>query len=158
MVDQPEYGTNTPFFIDFLPICLSAKLVNPQEIRALYVEQGLSAAQVARRLRISKAVVLARLHGLGIRDDDKPKRYTSPENYRCPVPPFGYSVEGGKLVTSKAELRVCHAIVELIQRSGLSSTATAKELSRRKLKNRAGSSNWSHGSVLAIYRRWKDKI
>ena len=158
MVEQSEYGTNTPFFIDHLKITLSAKLLNPQEIQVLYTEKGLSAAQIARRLRVSKTVILARLHALGIRDDANPKRYTSPDNYRCPIPPFGYSVEDGRLVTNKAELRVCHAIVELIQRNGLSSTATAKELSRRKLKNRAGSTNWSHGSVLAIYRRWQSKL
>jgi len=124
----------------------------------LYVEQGLSAAQIASQLRVAKSFVIARLHGLGIRSGDNPKRYTDPENFRCPVPPFGYSAVQGKLVPNKAELRVCHAIVELISRKGLSSTATAKELSRRKLKNRAGSTNWSHGSVLAIYRRWKDKL
>jgi hypothetical protein len=158
MVDQPEHGTNTPYLVDFIKICLSPKLASPEEIRVLYEEKGLSAAQIARRLRISKAMVLARLHDLGIRSDDKPKRYTSPENYRCPKPPYGFSVENGRLVPNKSELRTCHAIVELIDRKGLSSTATAKELSRRGFKNRAGSTNWSHGSVLVIYRRWKGKI
>jgi hypothetical protein len=158
MVEQPEYGTNTPYLIDFIKVTLSPKLASNEEIRKLYVEMGLSASQIASQLRVAKSFVLARLRGLGIRDDENAKRFTSPENYRCPVPPFGYAVKDSKLVPNKAELRVCHAIMELIDLQGLSSTATAKELSRRKLKNRAGKTSWSHGSVLVIYRRWKGKL
>ncbi len=158
MVDQPEYGKNTPYLIDFIQVTLSPKLANNDEIRKLYVEKGLSASQIASQMRVAKSFVLARLHGLGIRDGQNAKRYTSPENYRCPVPPFGYAVKDGKLVPNKAELRVCHAIMELMDRQGLSSTATAKELSRRGLKNRAGRTTWNHGSVLVIYRRWKGKL
>ncbi len=158
MVEQPEYGTNTPYLIDFIPICLSAKLANPEEIRSLYIDGGLSAAQIAKQLRVSKAFILARLHHLGVRDGEQPKRYTDPQNFRCPVPPYGYSVEAAKLIPNKAELRVCHAIVEMIQRQGLTARATARELARRGFKNRAGNTDWSHGSVNSIFKHWKDKI
>jgi hypothetical protein len=47
MVDQPEYGTNTPVLHDFIAVCLSPKLVNPEEIQRLYIKEVLSAAQIA---------------------------------------------------------------------------------------------------------------
>jgi hypothetical protein len=158
-VDLSRYGTNTPYLIDFIPICLSPKLASSTIIRSLYLEKGLSAAQIASQLRLSKTFVLARLRSFGIKQDDaQPKRYTDPDNYRCPVCPFGYSVKDGKLIPNKTELRVCHAIVESIDRQGQTYRATAKELARRGMKNRAGRTSWSHGSVKAIYNRWKGKI
>ena len=42
---QPECGKNTPYVIDFIKITLSAKLLNPEEIRFQYVEKGLSIPQ-----------------------------------------------------------------------------------------------------------------
>jgi len=80
VVDQPEYGTNPPYMIDFIKIFLSSKLTSTEEIRALYTEKGFSAGQIASQLRVAKSFVLARLHGLGIRDEEKLRRYTSPEN------------------------------------------------------------------------------
>jgi transposase len=158
MVDQPEYGTNTPYLTDFIKICLSAKLLNNEEIRVLYVEEGLSAAQIARRFGVAKSLVLARLHAMGIREGVDAGRSTNPENYRCRVAPYGYSIQAGKLVPSKSELRICRAVVDLIQRSGLSANAVAKELARRGYKNRAGRAAWDHSTVRSIFGRWKDKL
>lgn len=158
MVDQPEYGTNTPYLIDFIKICLAPKLASTEEIRHLYTVKGQSTAQIAKQLRVSKSFVLARLQSVDIRSEEKGKRYTSPDNFRCPVAPFGYSAENAKLIPNKAELRVCHVIVDLMKRKDLSAREVAKELGRRGLKNRAKQTVWSHGSVLSIYRRWKDKL
>ena len=157
-MDQPEYGTNTSYLTDFVEICLSAKFASPEEIRTLYVEKGFSSAQIAAKFHISKSVVLDRLKAQGITQATAPKSFTSPENYRCPSAPFGYSVVAGKLVPNKTELRVCHAVVELMKRQGLSARAAGKELSKQGLKNRAGKLKWGHATVLSIYERWKDKI
>lgn len=157
-MDQPECGTNTPYLIDFIKITLSAKLANPQEIRSLYVDQGFSAGQIANKLRISKSVVLARLKDLGVRSNEMPNRNTNPDNYRCSVAPFGFMVKNAKLVPNKNELKVCHAIVELIERKGFTCRAAARELQSRGLKNRAGHAKWGHSKVAAIYRKWKGKI
>jgi hypothetical protein len=71
-VDQPEYGTNTSYVADFIEICLSAKLSDKAKIRKLYVEKGLSAAQIASELGVAKSFVLARLHTFGIRTVNAP--------------------------------------------------------------------------------------
>lgn len=157
-MDQPEYGTNTSYVADFIEICLSAKLSDKAEIRKLYVEKGLSAAQIATALGLAKSFVLARLHAFGIRTVDAPKRYTESTNFRCPVPPFGYSVKNYKLVPSQAEMRICRLVVELIDRKGSSFRSVAAELSKRGIKNRSGSLSWGHATIQSIYKRWKGKL
>lgn len=157
-MEQLGHGTNTPYLVDFIKITLSAKLANPQEIRSLYVDQGLSASQIASQLCIAKSVVLARLHALGIQSNTTTRKYNTPDNFRCPVAPYGYAVKDGKLVPYKKELRVCHIIVEMVERKGLTFRAVARNLQTRGVKNRAGRTSWSHGSVVTIYNKWKGKI
>ena len=156
--DQPEYGTNTSYLVDFLQITLSAKLLNSEQIREFYVQKGQSAAQIARHFGVAKSVILARLHGLGIREGTGAGRVNNPENYRCPVAPYGYAIKGGKLVPNKAELRICPLVVDLIRRSGLSANAVGKELTRRGLKSRSGRAHWDHSTNQSIFNRWKDKL
>jgi len=158
MVDQPEYGTNTSYLVDFIPICLSAKLLDNEQIREFYVQKGQSAAQIAQHFSVAKSVILARLHGMGIREGIGSGRSTNPENYRCRVAPYGYAVKNGKLVPNKAELRICRQVVNLIQRRGLSANAVAKKLSRQGLKSRSGRAHWDHSTVISIFNRWKDKL
>lgn len=158
MVDQPEYGKNTCYLTDFIRISLSPKLLNPDEIRNLYVEKGQSAAQIASHFGVSKTVILARLHALGIREIVRTGRSTNPENYRCRVAPYGYSVRAGKLVINKLELLICRTVVDLIKRTGISANAASKELVRRGYKNRAGNMAWDHTTVRSIFERWKDKL
>lgn len=158
MVEESESGKNTPYLVDFIKITFSAKLLNVEEIRALYVEKGFSAAQIARQYGVAKSVILARLGALGIRNGAGTERSTNPENYRCRVAPYGYSIQAGRLVASKAELRICRLVVDLIRTQGLSANATAKELSRRGLKSRSGRPQWDHSTILSIFKRWKDKL
>lgn len=155
---QPECGTNTPYLIDFIEICLASKLLNHEEIRKLYEEDGLSSTQIARRFGVSRAAILTRLHGLGIRDQSGTKRAVNPKNYRMRVPPYGYSIRDGKLVPNKVELKICRLIVELVQRHGMKQNAVARELSKRGYKNRAGNKNWNSKTVFNIFKRWKDKL
>ena len=75
-----------------------------------------------------------------------------------PVPPYGYSVQNGKLVANKSELKVCRLVVELVERNGLQQNAVARELSKRGLKNRAGKTEWNSKTVFNIYKRWKGKL
>ncbi len=158
MVDQPEYGTNTSYLVDFIKITLSAKLLDSNEIRDLYLRKGLSAGQIAVQFGVAKSVILARLGDLGIRAGAGTDRRTNPENYRSRCAPYGYEVKGGKLVPNKAELRTCRTVVDLIRRKGLSANAVGKELSRRGIKSRSGRAHWDHSTILSIFNRWKDKI
>ena len=157
MVEEPEYGKNRPYVTDFIKITLSSKLLKSDEIQALYVQKGLSAAQIARQHGVSKSVILARLGDLGIRSGAG-KRQTNPDNYRCRIAPYGHSVQAGKLVLNKAELRTCRLVVDLLRIQRLSANAAAKELSRRGIKARSGLPKWDHSTILSIFNRWKDKL
>lgn len=154
---KPEYGTNTSYLTDFIRISLPAKLINPGEICNLYVKEGQSAAQIAVHFGVAKSVILARLHGMGIREGNS-KRYTNPKNYRCPKPPFGYTIKGRELILNKGELRICRLVVSLIRDHSLSANAVAKEFSRRSIRNRAGQITWGHTTIRSIFKRWKDKL
>lgn len=157
MVDQPEYGTNHSYLADFIQVSLSSKLVDSSEIVNLYQFSGLSTGQIANKLGISKSFVLAKLAEEKVDTRKASDRNGNPENFRRSVPPFGFKVLDGHLVSSKEEVRVCRLIVEHIKRQGLSLRAVAKELDSRGLRNR-NKKPWGHQSVLQIYNRWKDKF
>ena len=158
MVDQSGYGTNTSYLVDFIQITLSAKLLNSDQIREFYVEKGLSAAQIAGHFGVAKSLILARLHAIGIREGVAAGRSTNPENYRCRVPPYGYSIRDGRLVPNKAELRVCRMVVNLIRRKRLSFNAVARELGHQGIVSRSGRPRWDHSAIISIFNRWKDKL
>ncbi len=158
MVEQPEYGTNTSYLVDFIKITLLPKLLNFNEIRSLYLEGGLSTAQIASEYDVAKSVIVGLLNRGGVRPGCQISRSNNPENYRLRVPPYGYQIRAGKLVPSKSEMKLCRLVVELVKRRGLSANAAAKELGQRGLKNRSGGTKWDHSTVRSIFKRWKDKL
>jgi hypothetical protein len=157
-VHQPECGKNTPYVIDFIKIMLSAKLLNPEEIRFQYVEKGLSVPQIAKLFQVSKSMIRVRLHSLGIRDGMGSGRNHNPENYRCPVAPYGYQVQAGKLISNKRELHICRTVVTLVDRDGFTHSEVARELARRGHKTRTGKTKWDSKTIFNIYKRWHGKI
>ena len=158
MVDQPEYGKNRPYLFDFIQFTLSAKLLSNAQIKELYLTKGLSAGQIAAHFGVAKSLILARLHGMEIRKGADSNRQTNPDNYRCRVAPYGYSIKDGKLIPNKAELRICRQVVTLIRMKGLSANAVAKELSKQGLISRSGRARWDHSAVISIFNRWKEKL
>ena len=87
MVEQPEYGTNTCYLVDFIKITLLPKLLNFNEIRSLYLDRGFSAAQIAREYEVAKSVIVGLLNRGGIRPGRQNSRTNNPDNYRLRVPP-----------------------------------------------------------------------
>jgi len=158
LVEQPEYGTNTCYLVDFIKITLVPKLLNFNEIRSLYLDRGLSAAQIAREFDVAKSVIVGLLNRGGVRPGHQNSRVNNPDNYRLRVAPYGYQIRAGKLVPSKSELNLCRLVVELVKRQGLSANAAAKELGKRGYKNRSGRTTWDHSTVQSIFKRWKDKL
>ena len=110
LVQQPEYGTNTCYLVDFIKITLLPKLLNFNEIRSLYLDRGLSAAQIAREHDVAKSVIVGLLNRGGIRPGYQNSRANNPENYRLRVPPYGHQIRAGKLVPSKSELNLCRMV------------------------------------------------
>jgi len=158
LVDQPEYGKNTTYLVDFIRITFATKLLNVEEIRRLYTAEGLSTYQIARRFRVAKSVIVSRLHDVGIRPGHGFNRSNNPENYRCRVPPYGFVIKEGRLVPCRSELRICRLVVELMGRKQWSANATARELGIKNYKNRSGSTRWDHSSVIAIFKKWNGKL
>ena len=68
VVQQPEYGTNHAYYIDFIQICLGVKFINNDEIRELYEEKGLTTNQIASRFKVSRTVIQCRLRELRINE------------------------------------------------------------------------------------------
>jgi hypothetical protein len=156
---QSEYGSNDPYLIDFFPICISVKLLNCDEIRDLYEKAGLTTVQIARTFGVARTVIASRLRNMGVLiDRPHAERTTNPHTYRMRVPPYGYSVQNGKLVPKKSELKICRLVVELIQRQGWRQNAVAREFSRRGYRNRAGKQEWNSKTIFNIYRRRKDRL
>ncbi len=153
MVDQPEYGTNSTYYVDTIQFHFNPKLLNFEEIRTLYLENGLSAAEIAKKYGTVRSVILGILHRMGVRLGRGGRVLNDPENYLCKNPPYGYAVKNKKLVPNKAELKLCRTIVELVGRQNMNTSAASKELVRRGFKNRAGRILWDHKSVKLIYER-----
>ena len=57
LVEEPEIGMNRPYLIDFIKINTSPKLIGTSEIKAFYLRNGLSAAQIAEKYGVSKSFV-----------------------------------------------------------------------------------------------------
>ncbi len=158
MVDQPEYGKNQAYLVDFIKLTFNIKLLDFAEIRKFFVENGLSSVQIARKYGVSKTVILSCLHQMGVRVQTPAGRSNNPENYRLKVPPYGYRIHDGRLVLNKPELKICRLVVELIARKGFSGAATARELGAKGYKNRNKSTKWDHSTVRNIFERWKNKL
>ncbi len=158
MVQQPEYGTNHSYYIDFIQICLAVKFIHNYEIRELYQEQGLTINQIASRFKVSRSVIECRLRELRTQQSIPANKLNDPQNYRCRVAPYGYSVESGKLVPNRLEVKVCRLVVQLVQRQGKSHSEAARELERLGYKNRSGNSAWDSKTIFNILKRWKDKL
>ncbi len=62
---EPEIGTNRPYLIDSIKISITPKLIGASEIKALYLQNGLSAAQIAEKYGVSKSFVFAVIQQLG---------------------------------------------------------------------------------------------
>ena len=157
-MQQPEYGTNYAYFVDFIQVCLSAKLLNSEEIGRLYLEEKLSINQIASKFKVSRTAIRSRLRDLGINVDAVKPAATNPENYRCSTPPYGFQVRDGKLLPNRLEMKICRLVVELIQREGRNHSEAARELTRRSLKSRTGKAKWDSKTVFNIFKRWKDKL
>jgi hypothetical protein len=157
LVEEPEIGTNRPYLIDSIKISTIPKLIRTSEIKALYLQNGLSAGQIAEKYGVSKSFVLATIHRSGL-TTSKAGRSTDPANYRNNSPPYGYLVRDGRLAPNKSELKICRLVVELRGRRGLSTTQVARELEKQNFKNRKGRTVWNSNTILNIFERWKNKI
>ena len=158
MVQQPEYGTNHAYYIDFIQICLAVKFINSDEIKELYEVQGLKINQIASRFKVSRTAIQCRLREMRLKESTTSSNPNSRQNYRSRVSPYGFSAESGKLIPNRLEMKICRLVVQLVQRQGKNHTEAARELSRLGYKNRSGSTVWDSKTIFNILKRWKNKL
>lgn len=156
MVNLADKATNTPILLDFIYFSVKPFQKKFNFYLSLYLEEGLSAAQIADQIGCSKSTVLARLWKHGIRNFRT--HQTHPKNYRQPQPPYGYAVREGKLVINRRELKVCRLVVNLREREKKTFSEIARELAEKKIKNRRGEISWQHVTVANIFKRWRGKL
>lgn len=131
--------------------------MNRNQLFGMYYSRGLSAAQNAAELGISKSCVMDRIKKFELKVPRK-GRQMNPDNFRHPNPPYGYAAKKGKLVLNKQEIRVCRLVVQGIRDRGLGYREMARELEKRGIKARNGKIKWSHYMTTNIFKRWKEKL
>lgn len=156
-MEQPSSWKNRCKLSDSFDFNFSLRLIEPQVWRDLHQDQGLSAAQIAQKFGAPKSTILGILHSHGLRCETRKGCSTRAENYRAPIPPYGYKVMAGKLKTDPKELKTCQMILSLARDKGLSWSAIADELIRLEVPTRRGGT-WHRHTVKIIFERWKNKI
>ena len=157
MVHQPECRKKKPYYIDSIKLFSPFKAVDLDDLKKLYVKNGLTTRQLAERFGVSKTFIISRLRCLGIRR--KPGQLQNdPRNYRHAKAPYGYKIKDRVLVLNKQELKVCRLIIDLFEKKQRSASQVARELTTRKIQKRSGETTWNHPTVIKIYNRWKDKL
>lgn len=121
----------------------------------MYLDEGLSAKQIAENLGVSKTYILDQLHAENV--SGRSGRMTNPKNYRHNTPPYGWKIKEGKLIPNKSELKICRRVVTLV-RQGNSYNAVAKQLTKLQIKARSGEARWDHSTIISIYKRWNEKL
>lgn len=154
-----RYLYEPAYYLDIIQHSVNPFKSKSSKIAEMYLGKGLSAAQIAGKLGISKTAVLERLHTLGIRNvASLSERVTNPNNYRASVVPYGYRKVDGQLVANKKELRICRLVVNLINEQKLSLQGAARELIQQNIRNRNGNVWWDHSMVRGIFKRWNGKV
>jgi hypothetical protein len=139
---------------DIIPVRHSPRKSNREEIRRMYLEEGLSASQIGERIELSKQAVLARLRGMGITRHVNQGR--SAHNFRYPYASYGMRIVSGRLVTHAKEMKIARMIVHLRERS-LSWAEISRHLNAKGLRSRRGH-DWHGVRVRRVHNRWVGKI
>lgn len=156
LVDQVGHRTNSTYINDFIGIFSIPKDVGTDKIADLYVKEGLTAAQVAARVGLSKASILRRLHSLGIRKGTL-HEVTKGQPRPAVRAAYGQRIISGKLVNDRQEQKVARLIVELRERQKLGWKEVVDRLNGEGLRTRSGIP-WKVGRVRMVFDRWHGKL
>lgn len=146
---------NRSKLLDTFHFAYSINVINQQILKDLYLNDGLSASQIATKFNASKSHVLSRLHKLGISDNSSSRRI-NPKNYRLHNPPYGFHVKNGELKQYRPEAKICQQILKLKNDGQMTFREIGRELESRKYRNRQGKVSWHHSTVSQICNRWNN--
>lgn len=145
------------YISDIIQVALIPYKVKPSFIAKLYLEQGLSASQIAVKVGCSKTTVLEKLRSLDIKNGTLGGKKAR-SHYKTSNPPYGFHYQGSQLVPFPKEVRICRIVVKHINEEQVSFREVARRLSEKGFQNRVGKTNWNHTMVKTIYERWKDRL
>ncbi|MBK7844844.1 MAG: hypothetical protein IPJ71_14355 [Bdellovibrionales bacterium] len=94
--------------IEFFQKCYWKNTVNYSD---LFLNQGLSAAQIGEKLEIPKQTALNQPKREGIRLGTNKGRLVNPDNYCLSYAPYGFSKKDRRMVPNNAKLKICRLIV-----------------------------------------------
>lgn len=155
-MEETRRRTHLPQVTDLLEFVALPKAVDPAFIRHLYLEKGLTTSQIAERVGLSKAAILARLHQMGIRK--QPDRGLQSDNYRFSNRvPFGKRLVEGRLIDDRRELKAARLIVELRLRQQLSWSEVVQKVNLAGFRTKKGLF-WKLGTTRMVYEKWRDKV
>lgn len=155
-MEETRRRTHLLQVIDLLEFVVIPKAVDPNLIRRFYLEQGLTASQIAERVGLSKPAVLARLHRMGVRKQQGRGRQS--DNYRFSQRiPFGKRLVDGRLVDDRTELKIARFIVELRERQAQPWKDLVQHLNNQGYRTKKGLT-WKVGTARIVYKHWQGKL
>ena len=157
-MEQTKAWKNRSKLSDSFDFTFDLSLVDREIWRDLYETQGLSAAQIAEKFASAKSTVLKILHHHGLKCTTSIGRSTRPDNFRAPLPPYGYQVRAGKLLPCAKEVKVCREIVKLARTDGLNWSEIARDLNANRVPTKKGHGVWHRHMVRIVFERWNKKF
>ena len=157
MVERTGCSTHTSYLVDEIEFQPLSKVVDRAKIAELHAKDGLSCAQIAEQLGCSKTLVITTLKRMRLLQPMQGSQ-TKVSNYRNNVPPYGFRVVDGSLVTNLSEIKICRMIVDFVERRGLTCVQAAQALEAKRVKGRNGLVKWHNYTVSRIFARWKGKL
>ena len=146
-----------PDCIYYTPFSVAPTKIRPAIIANMYLKEGLTASQIAKKLAISKNTVLRRLHFLDIRKGSE--ICSNQKRYWHRIPPYGFKIIDRQLAPCTKEMKICRLIVKGIDDRKLSYRAMARELEKKEIKNeRNNDYYWNHKTIISVYKRWQGRI
>ncbi len=156
LVEESRRRTNRYQISDFIKFVVIPKAVDPAKIKDLYLKDSLTASQIAERVGLSKPAVLARLHQMGVRNQQS--RGAQSDNFRFPQKvPFGKRLVNGRLIDDRRELKAARLIVERRHRQNLPWNEVMCRINMAGFKTKRGLP-WKIGMLRAVFAKWRDKF
>jgi len=145
--EKQKANTDLSLIFDQIPLPSKLLLRNKSYLYNLYIKQGLSKKEIARRLNISHSAIIASFRKLGIHENS-----TNTTHGIQGQIPFGYDYKNGRLEKNEEEQETIRVIKQL-NSSGFSLRGIARELNKRLIPTK-NNGIWHANTVRKILSRF----
>ncbi len=129
--------------VDSFDVRVVSPLRDVEMLRRMYVDEGLSPAQIAKQLKVSKSGVVGRLKRMGVLEGRARRA-----GYLTGQTPYGWRREKGQLVPHLEEQKVIESMKQM-RHEGVSLHAIARILTAQKVPTKRGK-RWSAKTVSQV--------